>query len=284
MNVLVAFHPEVFRTSNGTPYLKEPGVALLASTATELSNMQGFLDGFDPELDFGGYAIDSALPDAEAITKVAGQLCYLSLGPGRTKNADAHRYFDHIKESGHGSVLEHASFTLLLYGIDRAVTHEIVRHRAGMAYSQVSQRYVDGKTLRFVERPEFQNDRMHLHFEQRIDEAARRYNYVAEMLIAEKRDQLSAMPKRDARKAVNQAARACLPNETEAPIIVTGNVRAWRHFVEMRAAPAADVTIRGLAVRVSRILRRNAPLLFSDHTEETLPDGTVCINAVWRKV
>lgn len=291
--VFVAHDAAVYHTPNGTPYLKEPGVVLLAQPEVNLAGMIPFLEGFDRELQFIDYADDTPLSAADALVKVAGQLCYMSLGPKRTKNHEAQKYLDHIKDSGHGSVLEHANFTFLFYGIDRSVTHELVRHRAGFAFSQVSQRYVDGKVLRFVERPEFQDgpyqhgrkaSMLHRLFEIRIDHAARQYDDVAKSLVEMWPDKLAMMDKRDARKAVNQAARACLPNETEAPIVVTANVRGWRHACEMRANAAADVQIRGLFVKVNRILRAVAPLLFSDYVEETLPDGTLAVSTKWRKV
>jgi thymidylate synthase (FAD) len=79
-------------------------------------------------------------------------------------------YFERLTSAGHGSVLEHANFSFLLYAISRSVTHELVRHRAGVGISQVSQRYVSGAVLRFVERPEYQNDpELHAHFEERAE-------------------------------------------------------------------------------------------------------------------
>jgi thymidylate synthase (FAD) len=278
------FYPEVFTTTKGTSYLKEPGVILLAQPAVALAEMQRFIDGFDSELGFGEYLTDDVLPPAEALVKAAGQLCYMSLGRGRTKNAEAKKYLDNIKSSGHGSVLEHANFTFLLYGIDRAATHELVRHRAGWAFSQVSQRYVDGKVLRFVERPEFQTDE-HLHawFLERIDVAAYDYDVVAQQLLRANEERLASMQKRDARKAVNQAARALLPNETEAPIVVTANVRAWRHFLEMRAAESADRTICEAAFRVGTVLKEIAPILFDDFTANQ-KDGRNYFTNTYRKV
>ncbi|MBE3560758.1 MAG: FAD-dependent thymidylate synthase, partial [Ktedonobacteraceae bacterium] len=75
-----------------------------------------------------------------------------------------------------------------------------------------------------------------------------------------------------------------LPNETEAPIVVTGNARAWRHFVEMRADAHAEVEIRELAVRVYLCLYRTDPILFSDYTLAKLPDGTYTVQTDFRKV
>jgi thymidylate synthase (FAD) len=76
------------------------------------------------------------------------------------------------------------------------------------------------------------------------------------------------------RKQARQAARAVLPNATETRIVVTGNYRAWRHFVAMRASEHADIEIRGLAIACLRELRRVAPNVFADFEITTLPDGT----------
>jgi thymidylate synthase (FAD) len=151
--------------------------------------------------------------------------------------------------------------------------------------SQVSQRYVSGKTLRFVERPEFQrHDVLHERFCARVDSLAREYDEIAGLLMESMSKQLAAMPKTDARKAVNQAARAVLPNETEAPIVVTGNVRAWRHFCEMRGSKHAEPEIRSVAAKVLRCLAWVAPALFSDYKAREMDDGSIEIGTDWFKV
>ena len=76
------------------------------------------------------------------------------------------------------------------------------------------------------------------------------------------------------RKQARQAARAILPNATETRIVVTGNYRAWRHFIAMRATEHADVEIRELAVECLRHLQKAAANVFADFTISTLPDGT----------
>ena len=100
----------------------------------------------------------------------------------------------------------------------------------------------------------------------------------------------SALPKdkfeyaTDRRKAIRQAARAALPNATETKIFVTGNVRAWRHFIEMRAAPFADWEIRALAIRVLELLQAESPLMFGDFRISDLPDGTQIAEPEYSKV
>jgi thymidylate synthase (FAD) len=284
---------QVFHTSKGVPYLKNPGTACIGRTMTSIDNMRDFLYGFDN--DFPEYLLDSAIPegkmflDGAELCKTAGQLCYMSFGPNRTKNNDAEKYFNNVKQQKHGSILEHANFSFLFYGISRSLTHELVRHRAGFAYSQVSQRYVSGKTLRFVERPEYQTteDNLHWIFERRIDDAHEDYHHIADILIKMQKsgnDVLSAEAKTDLRKKVRQAARSVLPNETESPIIVTGNARAWRHFLEMRASEHAEVEIRELAVRVFLCLYQIDPILFGDYQLEQLKDGTYALSTEYRKV
>ncbi|HZO87893.1 MAG TPA: FAD-dependent thymidylate synthase [Chthonomonadaceae bacterium] len=278
----------VYATERGTPYLRTPGVALLARPSVAIGNMADFLGGFNPELQFLQYLDDpTPLPPAAQICKTAGQLCYASFAPRRTLNADAARYFHNIKESGHGSVLEHANFTFLFYGISRSVTHELIRHRH-MSYSQISQRYVSGRVLRFVERPEYAADsELHAAFERRIDAAAEEYNRIARRLLERQKagaELLSAEARTDLRKKVQQAARSVLPNETEAPIVVTANARAWRHFLEMRANPHAEIEIRALAFRVYLCLAAAEPILFNDYRIAALPDETFGVETDFPKV
>lgn len=139
------------------------------------------------------------------------------------------------------------------------VANGIVTHN-----SQVSQRYVSGSALRFVERPEFQNSKeLHQQFESWIDAARYEYDNRASLLLASTAE-VSGQTATERRKAVNQAARACLPNETEAPIVVTANLRALRHFFEMRGSYAADRTIRELAIRTFLEVVQLAPYVFDD--------------------
>lgn len=278
-----------FSTPEGTYYLKAPGVALLSKPAVNIAGLGAFLEGFDSKLQFPQYLDDATpLPSGTQLCKVAGQLCYASFAPKRTKNENAPRYFQNIKDSGHGSVLEHANFSFLFYGISRSVTHELVRHRAGMAYSQLSQRYVSGSVLRFVERPEYQDDpELHALFERRIDAAARDYETIAEGLVARQKSGsaiLSADARTDLRKKVQQTARSVLPNETEAPIVVTGNARALRHFIEMRANPHAETEIRALAFRAYLCLAAIEPILFEDYKIVSVSDGTFAVETEYSKV
>jgi thymidylate synthase (FAD) len=277
-------HARVFHTANGTAYLKEPGIVLISRPAIDPSGLHDFLQDWGYE----DYLHDpDAIESGAQLCKVAGQLCYMSFGKKRTWNKDANKYFENIKSSGHGSVLEHANYTFLLYGISRSLTHELVRHRH-FSYSQVSQRYVPGDHVRFVERPEWQHDE-HLHawFERRIDKTIRDYEDLTDILFHDQSEGsmiLSGEKRTDLKKKVRQAARSVLPNETEAPLIMTGNVRAWRHFVEVRACEHAEIEMRQLAVKVFYRLRDAEPVLFSDYQLDTLNDDTQAVSTPYRKV
>lgn len=278
----------VFYTQNGTPYLKAPGVVMIAKPQIMVNGLKEFLLAFDKSgLSFSSYLDDPVkLADAEALCKFAGQLCYMSFGEKRTKNVDAGRYFYNIIQSGHGSVLEHANFSFLIYGVSRSLTHELVRHRVGFAYSQVSQRYVSSDILRFVERPEYQqDDELHREFEDRIDRIFLEYKRLVELLKNKQSSTIfQAQSKVDLRKKINQTARSILPNETEAPIVVTGNVRSWRHVIEVRTDVHADTEIRELLFRIYLCLRLVAPNLFADYEVKELIDGTYSVVTNWKKV
>src|SRR6266513_3582067 len=86
---------------------------------------------------------------AEHLVEAAGRVCYMSFAKPRPGGNQT--YIGHILQVGHGSVLEHAVWNFLFTGISRTLTHELIRHRAGFGYSQLSQRYVDESIAEYVE-------------------------------------------------------------------------------------------------------------------------------------
>ena len=173
-------------------------------------------------------------------------------------------YLGHIKESGHGSVLEHAVWNLLITGVSRTLTHEFIRHRAGMAFSQLSQRYVDESVAEYVE-PDIIAARPGTCtpcFVEAVGHAHQAYVRLAELLAERMKDE----PDRTARrKAARQAARSVLPNATETKIFVTANARALRNILEQRGSRHAEPEIRKLANKMLDVLQRESPNLFSDY-------------------
>ncbi len=207
----------------------------------------------------------------QALAEFAGRACYQSWRKPNPSTATNDGYLRHILEVGHLSVLEHGSVSFYLTGMSRSLTHELIRHRH-FSYSQLSQRYVPERDAAMVEPDVIAEDpELHEKFLAATDASLRAYTELLEGLEKRFADVPNATLRR---KQARQAARAVLPNATETRIVVTGNYRAWRHFIGMRASEHADVEIRGLAVECLRQLHRVAPNVFSDFTISTLADGT----------
>jgi thymidylate synthase (FAD) len=233
---------------------------------------------------------DSKIP-GQVLTEFSGRLCYLSFGEdaglegghkaigGRTTNES---YLANILKVKHGSVLEHAVWTLLIEGVSRALTHELVRHRAGFGFSQLSQRYVDESQIGFVLPPEIAEGSAAFDVWQRsCEESLTAYRELLSALIEQIGDEGSATMRK---KRARQAARSLLPNSAETKIVVTGNARSWRHFVEMRGSGTADVEIRRLAIAVLDVLQEEAPAIFGDLRTVAQADGTLTVETEYSKV
>jgi thymidylate synthase (FAD) len=253
---------------------REPRVYLVGRQSVAQAEVDRFL------ADHGvAWATDTEVA-AEHLVETAGRICYMSFARPRPGGNAA--YIEHILEAGHGSVLEHSVWNLVFTGISRSLTHELVRHRAGWGFSQLSQRYVDESTAEYVE-PDIIADDPELHalWLECVTQTHAAYVKLAEKL----NDKLKDEPDRTTRrKMARQAARSVLPNATETKIFVTANARALRHFVEMRGSRHAEVEIRKLAVAVLRLMQSEAPNLFRDYALLSLPDGTYEVSTPYRKV
>lgn len=257
-----------FSPNTRVPYLTEPHIELIAATQPMTSNALSYVE---PQFSGGGWCTDIKPPIEDELIMFAGQLCYQSFQHGsRTTHAKSAEYVHRIIEQRHFSVLEHVSVSYLIWGISRSLTHELVRHRH-FSFSQVSQRYVN--TPRFIERPEYALD-SHLHnaFLQRIERTHKHYTDLITYLVGHP-DYASITPATERRKAVQQVARSLLPNETEAPLVITGNLRSWRHFIQMRASIYAEPEIRRLATLIFNSLLSIYPSSFQDFTVQS--DGTI---------
>jgi thymidylate synthase (FAD) len=257
-------------------YVTEPKVYLLGRQAVVEDELARFLG--DEGLQF---ATDTS-EAAEVLAEIAGRTCYMSFGKGRKSNQE---YLENILASKHGSVLEHAVWSLLFTGVSRALTHELVRHRAGFGYSQLSQRYVDESDARYVVPPLYQeNEELRARWQQTVDLVRQAYEDLASATADYVQRQHPEMSGRDRRKWARQAARSILPNACETKIFVTGNSRAWRHFLELRGSPHADTEIRLLAVEVARVLTKESPNIFHDVQIADEPDGMPAVHVQHSKV
>jgi thymidylate synthase (FAD) len=218
---------------------------------------------WEPEIDD---VLDGRAYAGQQLAEFAGRACYQSWDRPNPKTATNKGYLKNIIDIGHESVLEHGSVTFYIQGVSRSLTHELVRHRH-LSFSQLSQRYVDESDTEFVVPPLVEGDKYSgLIFQRATEAASDRYTRLVEQLAKEFPDAK--------RKEIRQAARAVLPNATETKIVVTGNYRAWRHFVSLRATEAADVEIRALAVEILRQLRGVAPNVVQDFEIFEIEDGT----------
>jgi thymidylate synthase (FAD) len=207
----------------------------------------------------------------QALAEFAGRACYQSWGKPNPATATNAGYLRHILEVGHLSVLEHGTVSFYISGVSRSLTHELIRHRH-FSYSQLSQRYVPERDAQMVEPEVIAAD----------PELSALFQKAAAASLTAYTELLTGLEERFAdvpnatlrRKQARQAARAVLPNATETRIVVTGNYRAWRHFVAMRASEHADVEIRALAVECLRQLQREVPNVFGDFEIASLDDGT----------
>jgi thymidylate synthase (FAD) len=263
-----------FDPAKGIRIIRQPAVYLIGRQTVDDAELERFLQ------DHGvSWQTDTEVA-GEHLTEVAGRVCYMSFAKPRPGGNQT--YLNHILEVGHGSVLEHAVWNFLFTGVSRSLTHELIRHRAGFGYSQLSQRYVDESIAEYVVPDEIAADsELERIWLESVAQSHRAYMELAEKL----QERLKTEPDRTLRrKLARQAARSVLPNATETKIFVTANSRALRHFIELRGSRHAEVEIRKLAVQVLRIMQKEAPHIFSDYQLVPLPDGTFEAVTEHRKV
>lgn len=197
------------------------------------------------------YVIEDELDAKKIMLTIerAGRTCYKS--EGKIGDGTAERFIASIIKRGHESVLEHEKITVRFI-CDRGVTHEMVRHRIA-SYSQESTRYCNysqdkfGSELTFIKPcfwdEESENYKLWLESMQFIENT---YNKMIEA---------GAKP---------EEARSILPNSLKTEIVVTMNLREWRHFFKLRTAPAAHPQIREVSGMLLNELKEKLPVFFAD--------------------
>ena len=241
-----------------------PTIHLIARPSVDVDGMRRYLE------DVGGASWlarsldgDGAPPHpGELLVEFAGRVCYRSWEPGLNPNVtrirtDPAEYFRNILRSAHGSVLEHASYSFVLRNVSRVATHEIVRHRAGAAYSQESLRYVRLVDIGFRVPPA-------------LEPLRHRCLELVEQLEAFQVDAARAL-EIDAdgvpfhvKKEVTSALRRLAPIGLSTDLVLTMNLRTLRHVIEMRTAPGAEEEMRAIFGRLGEIMVVEAPSAFQD--------------------
>lgn len=187
--------------------------------------------------------------DAELLCGAAALTSTKSGNPSeifaKMKPETAQRIIRGVTSCGHGSVIEHASFTFSLEGVSRAMTHQLVRHRIA-SYTQQSQRYVTYDALESYVTPKSISDRPEAKraFDETLEAILKTYQKLLELKI----------PKED--------ARFILPNAAKTNIIVTMNARELRHFFNLRCCRRTQWEMREAAVEMLKQAKKAAPALF----------------------
>lgn len=223
------------------------------------------------------------IPGGQDLIEVAGRMCYRSYEPGMNPNVTRVRgnqgdYLRNILASGHGSILEHVSLSFILSGVSRVLTHELVRHRAGSAFSQESLRYVRLDDIPVWVPGEGEAD--HAEFAADVREVTE----LAEAKIAKWAgkwgldDRLTTF---GYKKQMTSRLRRMAPEGLATNILWTANVRTLRHVIEMRTDPSAEEEMRLVFGMVLRHCRDTYPELFADFSQREPGAGWV---PTYRKV
>jgi thymidylate synthase (FAD) len=240
----------------------QPGVFLIARPSIDIEGVRGYLESV------GGSSwlerrLDEREPnDAQLLVEFAGRVCYRSWEPGLNPNVtrireDQRAYLENLLRSLHGSVLEHANYTFAFRNVSRVFTHELVRHRAGSAFSQESLRYVRLTDIGFRVPPALEPVRDQvLSLVEQLEEF--QVSAAEELGLDEEGVPFSV------KKEVTSALRRLAPIGLSTDIVWTANARTLRHVVEMRTAPGAEEELRLVFDEVARVMLAEAPSLFQD--------------------
>jgi len=256
-------------------------VSVTGQTVMTFENIESSIDAIgaqdaaekdrSPLNELVGRVLENGFGNGDDIAEYAGRQCYRSFGAGRP----ADEYIANIKAEGHGSVLEHSSLVFQIAGVSRNLTHELIRHRVGTAYSQESQRYVDAKDMMFVVPPLLRDivaglspEEVYMH--PAFQRFAASCSRDLETYVAMQDDYRAFLiehgvtDRRELKKRVNEAARYNLPSAAETRLTFTCNMRELRHILFMRGSVHADAEIRMFAHDLLPHARDYAPLIFAD--------------------
>jgi thymidylate synthase (FAD) len=244
-----------------------PEVELIARPAVDLEALERYLKTVGGESWLAmRTSQEEGLNPGQLLIEAAGRACYRSweegLNPNVTKiRRDQQEYFLNLLRSGHGSVLEHANFTFLISDVSRVTTHEMVRHRAGSAFSQESLRFVRLDEIPFRIPESLESLRPQIIS---ILETLEDFQISAAEHFELDKEGVSFHDK----KEITSAMRRLAPEGVSTMIVWTANIRTLRHTIQARTDPGAEEEIRYVFDKIGRIMLQEAPLLFSDFVVE----------------
>jgi len=250
----------------------EPYVYLIAETKIESEQLREMLTalGETTAVDWLSKTRESSKSDGELLTEVAGRICYKSFGVGLNPNITKIRnsskeYLQNTLAKGDGSIFEHATCTFAFLNVSRIFTHELVRHRVGVAISQESMRYVRPTEISLWLPPDFRGKEAQIRAI--VENLESEYHDLESSYDWEKMDFAI-------KKKITSALRRIIPDGIATSIIWTANHRTIRHVIAMRTAESAEVEIRYVFDRVARLMKERFPLIYDDFEYSELDDGT----------
>jgi thymidylate synthase, flavin-dependent len=243
----------------------EPSVFLVARPSLDWGEIRRYLGLVGGE-DWANRVEPIGL-DGEAIVEFAGRLCYRSWEPGLNANVtkvrtDRSAYLRNILKSHHGSVIEHAQYSFVFHDVSRVFTHELVRHRAGVAISQESLRYVRLTDIKFRV-PEVL-DPIKPEIVQIVESLEEFQRSAAERFGLDREGTPFHI-----KKEVTSALRRLAPLGLSTGMLWSANVRTIRHVIEMRTDIGAEEEIRYVFDKVAELMMHECPLLFQDYARNS---------------
>lgn len=279
----------------------QPGAYIIGETFCNLDGIHEMLMAIGMTMLQASDWMDNNSPErnecahGEFLVEVAGRLCYKSFLPGMNANVTKVRegndkYIANILKSKHGSVLEHAHVSIAFTNVSRVFTHEIVRHRAGCAFSQESLRYVRLDNLGCRRPSIFDNDTFlkeiydQLGYSPGISGAEMGFDDWKARVQAEVDDafikafttsetcyktlcdtfEIDSLKNFDQKKALTSAFRRVAPIGLTTNIIVTANHRAWRHMIELRTGPGVEEEMIDVIGQVASRMKTRYSNIYQD--------------------
>ena len=228
------------------------------------------------------YVVNSKT-DAERLIELTGRRCYMSFEPGMNPNVQKIRedikvYIENILASGHGSVLEHVTFTFAIEGVSRVFTGEMNRHRAGVAISEGSMRYIRYDDIPIVDVPSIQEvlkdsiaysnvDDKRGESRALIESCVKYVESFYKDLVNTWKDVLDGREFKG-KKHITSMLRRIIPMGVATGGVWTMNVRALRHICALRTSEAAEEEIAIVAGMILEIMMKEEPVLFGDFAKD----------------
>lgn len=236
----------------------------------------------------GEYKKPKEVTDAGAVCGLCAKRCYMSFEPGLNPNVTRvrkvwHEYLANILKSGHGSVTEHASWTFAIEGVSRVFTGEMNRHRAGVAISEGSMRYIRFDDIGFwmpislaegnktlwspklgisEEKFEWNKAETREIFRESFAEAEANYQDLCNLWDIENIKAFSV------KKKLTSMFRRLVGMGVATGGTWTLNTRALRHVIALRTSPHAEEEIALVMSMIGKYMIESEPALFGDFEQD----------------